>query len=124
MKKALRVKRNEDFQTIIQAKCSVACKEFVLYSLKNEFEHVRIGFSVSKKLGNAVNRNRIKRQVREMADVVFDKNQACDYVLIVRKGYLDKDFQANLASLNTLYTRMQKQIEKKENKHAIKGSQS
>ena len=124
MKKALRVKRNEDFQTIIQARCSVACMEFVLYSLENDFGHARIGFSVSKKLGNAVTRNRIKRQSREMAKVVFDKNQAYDYVLIVRKGYLDNDFQTNLASLNTLYKRMQKNISKKENKHATKRSQS
>lgn len=119
MKKALRVKRNEDFQTIIQHRCSVACKEFVLYSLKNEFKHVRIGFSVSKKLGNAVTRNRIKRQCREMAADVIDKNQAYDYVLIVRQGYLKNDYQDNLKSLTALYQRMQKLISKKENKNAI-----
>lgn len=119
MKKELRVKRNEDFQKIIQARKSVACKEFVLYSLNNECEHMRIGFSVSKKLGNAVTRNRIKRQVREMARAVFDSNRACDYVLIVRKGYLDNDFQTNLSALQHLYNRKHKIKVKKENTNGI-----
>jgi len=115
MKKALRVKRNEDFQKIIHARHSVACKEFVLYSLKNEFEHMRIGFSVSKKLGNAVMRNKIKRQIREMANGLFDKNRPYDYVLIVRKNYLNQSYQDNLKSLEALYQRMEKLISKKEN---------
>ena len=122
MKKELRVKRNEDFQKIIQARKSVACKEFVLYSLKNEYEHMRIGFSVSKKLGNAVTRNRIKRQVREMAREVFDSNYSYDYVLIVRNGYLEKDFHQNLESLQVLYSRMNKINKKKENTNGIKNS--
>ena len=122
MKKELRVKRNEDFQKIIQARKSVACKEFVLYSLKNEYEHMRIGFSVSKKLGNAVTRNRIKRQVREMAREVFDSNYSYDYVLIVRNGYLEKDFHQNLQSLQVLYSRMNKINKKKENTNGIKKS--
>lgn len=119
MKKELRVKRNEDFQKIIQARKSVANKEFVLYSLKNEYEHMRIGFSVSKKLGNAVTRNRIKRQIREMAREVFDSNCKYDYILIVRQGYLEKDYQSNLESLRQLYNRMKNVKKKKENTHGI-----
>lgn len=119
MKKALRVKRNEDFSKIIQAKCSVACKEFVLYSLKNDNTHMRIGFSVSKKLGNAVMRNKIKRQVREMANLVFDKNRPYDYVLIVRKNYLNQDFHSNLDALMALNKRMEHQISKKEKSNVI-----
>lgn len=118
MKKALRVKRNEDFQKIIQAKCSLACKEFVLYSRKNEAGHVRIGFSVSKKLGPAVTRNKIKRQCREMARAVFDLDQTYDYVLIVRRAYLSQDYMTNCQHLEQLYQRMQKLISKKEKRDA------
>ena len=83
---------------------------------------MRIGFSVSKKLGNAVTRNRIKRQVREMAREVFDSNYSYDYVLIVRNGYLEKDFHQNLESLQVLYSRMNKINKKKENTNGIKKS--
>ena len=119
MKKALRVKRNEDFQKIIQARCSVACREFVLYSMKNEAEHMRIGFSVSKKLGDAVLRNRVKRQTREIAKQVFDFSLPYDYVLIVRKNFLNQTFQQNLKSLQSLEKRMRRIISKKENMNGI-----
>ena len=66
MKKTYRVKRNIDFQAIIKQKKSVASRQFVLYYAKNDFNHYRAGVSVSKKLGKAVERNKIKRQVREM----------------------------------------------------------
>lgn len=99
MKKEYRVKRNEDFQTIIHKKKSVVSRCFVLYYMENNLDHCRIGISVSKKLGNAVVRNKIKRQVREISNVVFDKKKAYDYVVIVRNNYLNKTFDENKQDL-------------------------
>lgn len=42
----------------------MANRTFIIYYLKNDIGHARIGISVSKKLGKAVIRNKIKRQVR------------------------------------------------------------
>ena len=64
MKKEYRVKKNEDFSRIIKRKQSMANRTFIIYYLKNDIGHARIGISVSKKLGKAVIRNKIKRQVR------------------------------------------------------------
>lgn len=99
MKKEFRVKRNEDFQTIIHKKKSVVSRCFVLYYLENNLDHCRVGISVSKKLGNAVVRNKIKRQVREMANVVFDKTQKYDYVVIVRNNFSNNTFDENKQDL-------------------------
>lgn len=45
-----------------------------------------------KKLGNAVVRNKVKRQVRSLIDEVFDFDEPWDFVLIVRPGYLKNDY--------------------------------
>ena len=55
-----------------------------------------------------------------MARAVFELDQSYDYVLIVRKGFLEQDYQQNLASLKKLYLRIQRLIQKKENTNGIK----
>lgn len=102
MKKIYRVKRNIDFQAIIKQKKSVASRQFVLYYAKNDFNHYRAGVSVSKKLGKAVERNKIKRQVREMIYEIFEDQESSDYIVIVRNGYLNKSFDENKRDLAKL----------------------
>jgi ribonuclease P protein component len=55
---------------------------------------VRVGFTVSKKVGNAVVRNRVRRRLREIArQVIPDRARPdLDYVLIGRQGALERDF--------------------------------
>ena len=92
MKKEYRVKRSQDFDNIIRKKQSFANRQFVIYYQKNNLDHMRLGISVSKKLGNAVTRNRIKRLIRH----VLIKHQAFltsdDFVVIARKGVEELDF--------------------------------
>lgn len=65
MKKNYRVKSKMDFKHIFDDKQSKANKQFVIYYLEKENQdHLRVGLSVSKKLGNAVVRNAIKRKIR------------------------------------------------------------
>lgn len=60
MKKRNRLKKNEDFQKVFKHGTSVANRQFVLYTLDQpENDELRVGLSVSKKIGNAVMRNRI-----------------------------------------------------------------
>lgn len=61
---------------------------------QDEVDAVRLGFTVTKKMGNAVVRNRIKRRLRAVARLLF-KEYACvgfDYVIIARKAAFDADF--------------------------------
>src|SRR6185437_5916711 len=55
---------------------------------------VRVGFTVSKKVGNAVIRNRIRRRLREIARQVIpgQARPDLDYVLVGRQGALERDF--------------------------------
>ena len=85
VEKAYRIKKNSDFQTIYKKGKSVANRQFVVYTYNNnENEHFRLGISVSKKLGNAVTRNRIKRAIRENFKVHKEDIIAKDIVVIAR----------------------------------------
>lgn len=111
MKKLYRVKKSEDFQKIIRHKKSVANAKFVIYYMVNE-SHLRVGISGSKKLGNAVVRNKIKRQVRMMAQEVFDKEQKMDFIIIVRNKFLRSSYEENIKDLKYLYNKINKRMEK------------
>lgn len=66
MKKIQPLKKDNDFQEVFKKGKSIANRQFVIYVLKQEDQpYARVGLSVSKKLGNAVMRNRIKRCIRE-----------------------------------------------------------
>ncbi len=55
---------------------------------------VRVGFTVSRKVGNAVIRNRVRRRLREVARLVIpgQARPDLDYVLIGRQGAVSRDF--------------------------------
>jgi ribonuclease P protein component len=103
MRKELRVKSNEDFQKIITCgKCKTS-RSFVMYYYPAEQEHDRIGISVGKKIGNAVIRNKVKRQVRMMIQQLCSFKTGYDYIFIVRAKYLQSDYQNNKKDLSRLY---------------------
>ena len=87
MKKRFRVKKEKDFSAIFKKGENFANRKFVIYRLENNEQHFRVGLSVSKKLGNAVMRNQIKRRIRHI--LIEHKNQLVenvDFVVIARKG--------------------------------------
>ena len=93
MKKENSLKKAMDFQKVIDTRQSVGCKSFVIYYLKNEFDYARIGISSGKRLGNAVIRNRTKRQIREIIDKCVDYSLARDLIVIVRNKFIEQEFE-------------------------------
>jgi len=55
---------------------------------------VRVGFTVSRKVGNAVERNRVRRRLREIARAIIpgQARRDLDYVLVGRQAALRRDF--------------------------------
>ena len=92
MKKTYRVKSDKDFQKIFHEGKSIASRKFVIYHLKVEQKHFRVGLSVSKKLGNAVVRNRIKRSIRHILQEVKPQLTTDDFVVIARSGVEQLDY--------------------------------
>lgn len=101
MKKKFRIKKNEEFQQVFRQGESFANRQFVIYILtKNDQDYFRIGLSVSKKIGNAVMRNQIKRYIRQsFLEMKDDLRTQRDYVIIARKPAADMSFSEVKSSL-------------------------
>nr|NNM91316.1 ribonuclease P protein component [Bacilli bacterium] len=82
-----RLQHNRDFRQVFVRGKSYANHYFVLYVLKrSRKDPLRIGFSVSKKVGNAVVRNRTKRLLREVVRLsISDLPLNYHLVIIARK---------------------------------------
>ncbi len=71
---------------------------------------MRIGFTASKKVGNAVKRNLAKRRMRMIAREVLHGHgeTGCDYVLIARAGLtIERDYQALRGDLEYALRKLQ-----------------
>jgi ribonuclease P protein component len=63
-------------------------------------EAVRVGFTASRKVGNAVARNRARRRLRAVAREVLDHAEpGNDFVLIARPATVERDYQALVSDL-------------------------
>lgn len=65
MKVTERIKKNYIFKKVYTNGRYYAEKSLVLYILKNDDDINKVGYSVSKKIGNSVKRNRVKRLMKE-----------------------------------------------------------
>ena len=65
MKRCYSLKRNKEFRYVYRAGKSAGSRLMVLIYTRSRMPRVRVGFSVSKKLGNSVVRNRVKRRLRD-----------------------------------------------------------
>lgn len=106
MKKINRLRKNHDFQRIINSKKSKVSKHLVVYYLPNKFDKLQVGISISKKFINAVGRNKLRRQVRSIMDQVANYNLAYDVVLIIRKPFMDANYKTQKDSIDKLFKRM------------------
>ena len=91
MKRPNRLSRSRDFDAVYRHGRSVSSRFLVLYWFpQDEPSAPRFGFSVPRSVGGAVERNKIKRQLREVWQARLDRVPAGnDYVLIVRPGLPD-----------------------------------
>lgn len=103
MKKKYSLKRNEEIAEIIHKRRFYKNDVYVVYFAKNIEKQTRICISVSKKLGNAVVRNKIKRQIREMVTDIVNFDLEIDLVIIVKKAFLENEFLTNKEKIKELY---------------------
>ena len=100
MKKKDIIKSQKEFNLLIKTGKFIKNDDYVIYFKNSEFEKKRYGIAVSTKLGNAVTRNKLKRQTKEIVDklnYLFKNNK--DYIIMIRKGCLDSSFKEKKENL-------------------------
>ena len=100
MKKINILKENYDFERIIKNNKSYKNNYcFIYIEDKSNNEPYKFGISVSKKIGNAVTRNKYKRKIKS----ILDKNEykrSFNCILILRKSVLDSSYSEIENSIN------------------------
>ena len=98
-----RLKRRQDFVAAARALYAAMPGMVVQMRARGDEAPPRVGFTATKKIGNAVVRNRVKRRLRELARMQLSAaaRPGHDYVLIGRQPTFDRafpDLQNDLAS--------------------------
>ena len=88
------IKKNREYRRIYNRGKSVADRNMVLFSMENNLENCRFGFTASKKIGNAVIRNRVRRLFKEACRLNLEKfKNGFDYVLMARYAIVGVKYQ-------------------------------
>lgn len=102
MRKELRVKKSQEFSEIMNYKRYYNSDVMTLYVKPKKEETNRVGLSVGKKIGNAVVRNKVKRQVRMMVQETYTFEENFDTIILIRKKFTEESYDSNKKVLEML----------------------
>ncbi len=93
MKRREMVKENQDFQEIIHNHKFLTNECFTIYKKRYQHSYPQFGIAIKKNFGNAVERNKIKRQVRSLVDK-YKKSFKNDtkYIIMIKNSCKNKNF--------------------------------
>jgi len=111
MKKKEIIKKSIDYTNIINSNNKIKNKYYSIFLKKDE--NTLFGISIPKKLGSAVTRNKIKRQIKNIIDInkkYIPKNY--NYVIIIRREILELTYLEKEKELITLLKKIGEKNEK------------
>jgi ribonuclease P protein component len=104
------LKRRREFLRVAGARRNYAARGLVLQACPAETDskEIRFGYTASRKVGNAVRRNRSRRRLRAAVEKVMPLHAApgYDYVVIARAGTVERPFRSLTQDLETALRRL------------------
>ena len=103
MRREYSLRRNKEFRYVYKRGKSVGDRNLILIYVITKTPHLKVGFSVSKKLGNSVQRNKLKRRMKEAFFSMFgNMMKNCLLVFIPKEAAKEIEYRDILISVNGL----------------------
>lgn len=109
MKKREIIKYNREFEMIMNKGKKYQNKYFYICVHKNDLNRARFGISIPKKIGKAVVRNKLKRQIKSIIDEKKDYLKPLDYVIIIKTKGVSLSFNEIKNNLLSLIFKMKEE---------------
>ena len=106
MKRENRLKKNKQFAYIYKHGKAVFSNHINLIYIKSKYKPLKVGFSVSKKIGKSVVRSKVKRRLSEgFRSLMPNVNPNYNYIFIAKNGIESLDYWQILTEIKSLITR-------------------
>lgn len=101
-------KKNYEIEKLVKSRVSVGNKFFVIYYRKTN-NPAQIALSVSKKNGNAVERNYQKRVIREIVRETISSLDGYQMLIVAKKNSNELTFNEKKENINRLFSKIRKE---------------
>lgn len=106
MKSENRLKKRKHFNYIYKKGESRFSAFVQLVFIKSKIKPFKVGFSVSKKIGKSVVRNKVKRRMKEAFFELSGKiNQNYNYILVAKEGIENLEYSQIKQELKSVFTK-------------------
>lgn len=112
--KRLRLLKPSEFERVMQLRVSAVDGTMRVYGAANELGHPRLGLTVSRRMGGAIERNRWKRVLREAFRLSQHKLPGCDLVCIPHRAAA-RDVARLIESLAALARQVDATLQRRRN---------
>ncbi|ENY53990.1 ribonuclease P protein component [Metamycoplasma alkalescens] len=104
MNKKNTVKKNWEFQKILDSRNQVISRNLIVYF--NKSNYFRVGISIPKQFANAVQRNHYKNQIRAILRKMDVTKINYDTVIIARKNFFSLSWEEKVLAVHKIYERI------------------